>query len=570
MTPGQNLSPQSWPEWILDDARSQSDLPIQQHQVLYSCLRSTAQAPQVLEDYAHYVYYKHCREQLPARLPPAYLPSIEKLAISPMVHSALLALSASNLAHKNGSFKDRSHLYVYRSSAQSSQHLTVAFEFYQNALALLHTTAGPKPREPESCLLSAMLAVLFEWESGSPRAVHAHMNGAEAIVLANYRAIALTNSGRSLLGAWAEFHALWESHLLPFRRAEIDKLLSVPRILAHNFADCRVAIYMICSDACFLFKRLALVYCFGGEDASMSEAVQKARQWYNNRYEDLLPTVDGSELKGDEGSHSLESFVALIPHFRFLLRSWYDSLDAEDLPQEQRHGRAAVEQPSTSQHHTGLDESSAAIAYDVIEPLYFRSCTVARSYFYYCAAQILLTDDFIPQFSAAKTKSATDNHKNTNSTAPHARTDETFFNSSRERAAVPSLSWADTILRILAGLDWTDDAALSAYHEDLFWILWSVCSACLEPKLIAKVLNQLFPILQREYPKSTLVHLIEYWRTYFSFLLGKLALGWQPYLITLPTPANREMGNDEQIVVAVHGLHANGQMVHFTERICKK
>ncbi|PYH92834.1 hypothetical protein BO71DRAFT_15823 [Aspergillus ellipticus CBS 707.79] len=85
-----------------------------------------------------------------------------------------------------------------------------------------------------------MLALLFEWESGSPAAVHAHLRGAEAIVLANHRAISLSNSGWSLLCAWAEFHAIWEAHLLPFRRAEIDKLISVPRILAQNFADRRV------------------------------------------------------------------------------------------------------------------------------------------------------------------------------------------------------------------------------------------------------------------------------------------------------------------------------------------
>ncbi|KAJ6031927.1 hypothetical protein N7540_002659 [Penicillium herquei] len=554
---------------------------IQGQQSHYCCLLATTHPQQALrsEDPTYHIYHSHCHERLMARLPPSYLPSIQRLGVSRMVTLALLSLSASNLANKDGSLKDRSHSYVYRFSNRSTQHFTFAFEYYQYALSLLHATAESAQKEPESCLLTAMLALLFEWESGSPLAVCTHIRGAEAIVLANYRAISLTSSGPSLLCAWAEFHALWEAHLLPFRRAEIEKLISVPRMLAHNFADSRVAIYMICTDASFLAQRLSLVSCFGTDSESMSEVMQKAQKWYNSRFQGLLPHMHESGAEKDDGSHSLESLIGLIPHFKLLLKSWNGALGAEDLPegyQLEYSRRAAITQFASERlHHGSLNESSLPIGDGVflgIEALIFKTYAAARSYLHYCAAQVMLSDDLLSQLPVvkahAKTKDLANRSKTSDTISQHA---ETQPGPCSQAPAPMANFWADTVLRILAGMDWTDDAALSPYHENPFWTLWLVCSVCLDSQLIYKVLNDLLPTLQKRYlAEKSLLNCICHWEDYFSFLLQKLDLGWKPYLVMIPTPANQEMGTDQDTIVAIHGLDAMGKMVHFTERIPRR
>ncbi|KAJ5725329.1 uncharacterized protein N7483_006686 [Penicillium malachiteum] len=553
--------------WMNDrDIFSVGSSSFQEQQSYYCCLLSTTHPQQGLgsEDPTYHIYHNHCHERLMTRLPPSYLPSIQRLGVSPMVTLALLSLSASNLANKNGSLKDRSHSYAYRFSDQSTQHFTFAFEYYQDALSLLHATAESSQKEPESCLLTAMLALLFEWESGSPLAVRTHIKGAEAIVLVNYRAISLTSSGRSLLCAWAEFHALWEAHLLPFRRTEIDKLISVPIMLAHNFADSRVAIYMICTDASFLSQRLSLVSCFGNDSESMSEVMQKAQKWYNSRFQGLLSQIHESGAEEDDGFHSLESLVALIPHFKLLLKSWHSALGPEDLPKE-------------DQLEYSPDESSLSNGDGVvlgIEALVFKTYAAARIYLHYCAAEVMLSDDFISQLPVikahAKTKDLANRSKASDTISQHAETQQSSFTRSQNPSPMANL-WADTVLRILAGMDWTDDAALSPYHENPFWTLWLVCSVCLDSQLIYKVLNNLLPMLRGRYPTQTpLLNCICHWQDYFSFLLQKLDLGWKPYLVMIPTPANQEIGTDQDPIFAIHGLDAKGEMVHFTERIPKR
>ncbi|KAJ5703992.1 hypothetical protein N7493_011130 [Penicillium malachiteum] len=484
-----------------------------------------------------------------------------------MVTLALLSLSASNLAHKNGNLKDRNCSYVYRSSEQTTQHFTSAFQYYQDALFLLHATAESAQKEPESCLLTAMLALLFEWESGSPIAVCTHIRGAEAIVLANYRVISLTSSGRSLLCAWAEFHALWEAHLLPFRRAEIEKVISVPRILAHNFADREVAVYMICSDASFLSQRLSLVSCFEDDSESMSEVMRKAQKWYNSRFQSLMDELDAEK---DDGFHSLESLIALIPHFKLLLSSWHDALGQEDLPEGDQlaysQRATAIQFGSEQAYHGSPNESSLTISDGLvseIEPLIFKTYAAARSYFHYCAARVMLSDDIISQLPVVKARRK--------ELANDSKISNTFSQHTEIQPSPSANFWANNVLRILAGMDWTDDAALSPYHENPFWTLWLVCSVCLDPQLIYKVLNELLPMLRTKYPaEKPLLNCISHWEDYFSFMLQKLDFGWKPYLVMIPTPANQEMGTDHDTILAIHGLDAKGEMVHFTERIPKK
>ncbi|PYH88718.1 hypothetical protein BO71DRAFT_435490 [Aspergillus ellipticus CBS 707.79] len=444
-----------------------------------------------------YIYLAHYQTSLKTQLPDTMVPSVEKFLSHPIVRNALLALSASDMAHsRTMSYDDTGRLLITKPS-YSNCHLAHGVRLYGAAIQALHYEDEVSPSEPEALLLAATLCCLFERTSGSPRGCYTHAMGAQAIVAARFQEIAMTDSGRSLLCTWAELHAYRESHKLSFRVLELEKKFSVIRTVAQAFANRKALACMLHGEAYAIHRRLK------GPKHGMRPGSRVYSIW-------ITRPPPATEIL------SVEGLLRNVEHLQRLLDAWHGSIAPEDLPVNgtsnaliQDHGNSTT---------PGLR--------DPMLPLRFSSFKTALGHLYYATARLLVCSEGIPQSGK--------------------------FAADRGTSDRPINIWAHLVLRILTGLDYADPAAFSPYEECVLWILWTACCACPDPRVTCFVLDHLSPRISHTARREAAAGAILSYRPLFHTLHQILVKGHRPHLIETPSPADRDLGPDGVELVAIH------------------
>ncbi|RAK94853.1 Zn(II)2Cys6 transcription factor domain-containing protein [Aspergillus ibericus CBS 121593] len=459
----------------------------------------------------HLAHYTSC---LKTRLPAAIVPSVEKFRAQPLVRNALLALAASDLAHSHDQVWEEGGRTFLKKASYSDDHLASGVQLYNTAIQMLHgENVGCQPEER---LVAVTLCCLFERRSGSPRGQYTHYKGAQAIVTSHFQEISLNAAGRSLLCGWAELHAYWEAHKLPFRMLELEKKFYPVRTVAQAFADRKGTAYGLYCDACAIHARLNLVYCMGQEE--MDRVMQRARDWYGANFPEMVRQDDDTN---PENFLSIQDVQHTVQSLGRLLDAWRDSMPLE----------AAVDAIQYPQDHP-----ANAVLDATMPPLYFKTSSIAVSCLYYAAARLLLCDEAIPQSGSP------------------AEPDR------------PINPWAYLVLRIMAGLDFNDPAVFSPYEETVIWVLWTASSASPDQRITTYLLHDMLPRLEQTSCSLALAAITLY-KPFFHVLHNHLQDGFRPYLLKFPTPADKELGSDESELVAIHARDPRGRVIHMTGRI---
>ena len=452
---------------------------------------------------AHYVNLK-------MRLPQSIVPSVERFRAQPLVRNALLALTASDLAHSHDRVWEEEGRMFLKKPSYGNDHLANGVRFYTAAIQMLHAEEVCLA-QPEERLAAVTLCCLFERRSGSPRGQYTHWRGAQAIVASHFHEISMNPTGRSMLCGWAELHAYWEANKLPFRMLELEKKGSLIRTVAQAFADRKGTAYGLYSDACAIHSRLNLVHCMGQEGEAMEVVVQRARVWYQANFPEMVRLEDDVH---PETFLSISDLQHTIQHLHRLLDAWRDSMSLDD----------------------PLDAIGCSVLDKTLQPLSFKSSSIAVSCLYYATARLLLCDEAIP-------------HSNS------------CLDTDR-----PINPWAYLVLRIFAGMDFSNAALFSPYEETIIWVLWTASNACPDQRVTAYLLEEMFPRLEETSCPLALAAIALY-KPFFHVLHDQLRKGLRPYLLKFPTPADKELGSDESELVAIHARDLQGRVIHMTGKI---
>lgn len=389
--------------------------------------------------YAENSYLSQWYAHVVACLPPIFRDMTADMANFPPLRSAVLAISASYVAHVESStvttnVGGRRSRYI-----PQPEHRYRSLEFYDRGIReLAKLVLTPRPANIHHVLTTSLLFHYFGIDSGSVMGTGGHMESIDNIVFSAYKDLKATLTGQRLLCAW-----MVQRSLVVSRRISIGiGLPELPSFMSLNDLD------SIMSKAATPYDSIMQLLC-----VSMSNCRVVILDWCACRGTSFMtPEEKHKAFDGILDQVCLpQSRNCSISELAAIDKSYCKSFEEQRAKLDEWHSRLHV---SELPIESFTSQTSDIIANDTtldphVPPLRFQTHDAAMNYLYYALAQMLSSRRILEGVA-------------TTDAPPASFTSRDY-------------PWEYLILRIITGLDLADCVAKHMFMPGVMSIL-SLCA----------------------------------------------------------------------------------------------